>query len=176
VSSVFSQRYKILDISYNPSSKNKNRKRNRTKLNVLKRIKFNNIARLVRHKYKPSKNPPPPPPPPIPPNVYWHNREWEPVDRRDASSCEPSRRRRPETAPGSDGALRRAAVSVIGGPGLAVRTAASVKTALHGTHPAHPHGLVECVAFVLEGRQVEIYKMESQVNILSGEVGKLARM
>lgn len=54
------------------------------------------------------------------------------------------------------GALRRTAVSVIGGPGLAVRAAAGVQAALHGTHAAHPHGLVECVAFVLEGRQVEI--------------------
>lgn len=62
----------------------------------------------------------------------------------------------PKTALRSDGALGRAAVSVIGGPGLAVRTTASVEAALHGSHASHPHGLMESVAFVLQGRQVKI--------------------
>lgn len=67
--------------------------------------------------------------------------------------CSTVNRRLPQ---GSDCGLRRPAVSVIGGPGLAVRTTASVESALHRSHTSHPHGLVECVSFVLEGRQVEI--------------------
>lgn len=67
-----------------------------------------------------------------------------------------SRHCEPETAPRSDVALRGAAVSVIGGPGLAVGTATGVKAALHGSHTSHPHGLMERVALVLQGRQVKI--------------------
>lgn len=67
-----------------------------------------------------------------------------------------SRHNGPKTALRSDGALGRAAVSVIGGPGLAVRAAAGVEAALHGSHASHPHGLMESVALVLQGRQVKI--------------------
>lgn len=52
--------------------------------------------------------------------------------------------------------LRRTAVSVVGGPGLAVGAAASVEATLHGPHAAHPHGLVECIALVLKRREVKI--------------------
>lgn len=71
-----------------------------------------------------------------------------------------SRHRGPKTARRSDVALRGAAVSVVGGPGLAVGTAARVQAALHGPHATHPHRLVERVAFVLQGRQVKICNID----------------
>lgn len=67
-----------------------------------------------------------------------------------------SRHDGPKTALRSDGGLGGAAVSVIGGPGLAVGTAAGVEAALHRSHASHPHGLMESVALVLQGRQVKI--------------------
>lgn len=61
--------------------------------------------------------------------------------------------------------LRRSAVSVICGPGLAVRTAARVETALHGTHSSHPHGLMKSIPFVLQWRQVEICNIKWDTDI-----------
>lgn len=60
------------------------------------------------------------------------------------------------TCGGKPFALRWAAVPVVGGPGLAVGTAACVQAPLHRSHAPHTHGLVECVPFVLQWSQVEI--------------------
>lgn len=75
-----------------------------------------------------------------------------------------SRHREPKTAEVSDQTLRRAAVSVICGPGLAVGTAACIQATLHGPHASHPHGLMESVALVLQGRQMKICNIKSDVD------------